>query len=96
VALVNVTEVGVPKTGVTNVGEVVNTIDPEPDTLAARAVATPVPNPESPVETGNPVAFVKVAELGVPRAGVTSVGLVAKTTLPDPVVDAAVMAVPVP
>ena len=37
------------------------------------------------METGKPVALVKVAELGVPNAGVTNVGLVANTTLPDPV-----------
>jgi hypothetical protein len=36
--------------------------------------------------TGRPVAFVRVTEVGVPRTGVTSVGLVARTTLPEPVV----------
>ena len=46
--------------------------------------------------TGSPVAFVRVAEDGVPRAGVTSVGLVARTTFPEPVVDAAEIAVPLP
>jgi len=35
--------------------------------------------------TGRPVAFVKVTEVGVPRTGVTSVGLVASTLLPVPV-----------
>jgi hypothetical protein len=37
------------------------------------------------VETGNPVALVRVALLGVPSAGVTSVGLVANTKAPEPV-----------
>ena len=35
--------------------------------------------------TGNPVALVSVALDGVPRLGVTSVGLVASTTAPEPV-----------
>jgi len=42
--------------------------------------------PVIPVVAGNPVQFVKVPEDGVPKAGVTKVGLVANTTLPDPVV----------
>ncbi len=41
--------------------------------------------PVTPVERGKPVAFVSVRELGVPKAGVTSVGLVDNTRLPDPV-----------
>jgi hypothetical protein len=49
------------------------------------------------VESGNPVAFVKTADEGVPSAGVTKVGLVARTTvLPVPVVVAAPIAVPFP
>ena len=32
------------------------------------AVATPVPSPETPVEIGNPVAFVSVPDDGVPNA----------------------------
>jgi hypothetical protein len=52
--------------------------------------------PVTPVVRGNPVALVRTAEEGVPRAGVTNVGLVAKTTLPDPVVVAADIAVPFP
>ena len=39
--------------------------------------------------------FIVVAE-ATPRVGVVSVGLVARTTLPDPVVEAAEMAVPLP
>jgi hypothetical protein len=42
--------------------------------------------PVTPVVNGKPVAFVNVPEVGVPRMGVTSVGLVARTTLPVPVV----------
>jgi hypothetical protein len=87
VALVNVTLVGVPKTGVTKVGEVANTKDPEPvssETAVARLalegvaknVAIPVPKPETPVLIGNPVAFVKTPLEGVPSAGVVKVGLV--------------------
>jgi len=96
VQFVSVPEVGVPRRGVTRVGLVANTSDPVPvssETAAirfaeegvAKNVATPVPRPEIPVETGNPVQFVSVPEVGVPRTGVTSVGLVAKTLLPVPV-----------
>jgi hypothetical protein len=85
--LVNVTLVGVPKIGVTKVGEVANTKDPEPvssETAVARLalegvaknVAIPVPKPETPVLIGNPVAFVKTPLEGVPSAGVVKVGLV--------------------
>ena len=42
--------------------------------------------PVTPVESGKPVAFVSVADDGVPSAGLTSVGLVANTMLPEPVV----------
>ena len=49
VALVNVTDVGVPNTGVTNVGLVANTIPPEPVTFWPRAVCTPVPKDVMPV-----------------------------------------------
>lgn len=41
--------------------------------------------PVTPVDRGRPVAFVRVPEVGVPRMGVTSVGLVAKTSAPVPV-----------
>ena len=41
--------------------------------------------PVTPVVNGRPVAFVSVADVGVPKIGVTSVGLVDKTTLPVPV-----------
>ena len=58
---------------------------------ALLAVVCPVPPfaigrvPVTPVVRGNPVAFVSVPLDGVPRAGVTSVGLVARTKAPDPV-----------
>jgi hypothetical protein len=58
---------------------------PEEPTLTASAVATPVPSPDIPVDTGSPVAFVSVTVEGVPRLGVVSVGDVALTTLPVPV-----------
>jgi len=87
---------GVPSAGVTSVGLVANTKAPEPvssvtadarlDELGvARKVATFAPKPLTPVEIGKPVAFVSVTEVGVPNTGVTSVGLVAKTLLPVPV-----------
>lgn len=85
VQLVKVPEVGVPSAGVTRVGLVANTKEPEPvssDTAAAKFalegvaknVATPEPKPETPVEIGSPVQLVNVPEDGVPSAGVTSVG----------------------
>jgi hypothetical protein len=58
---------------------------PAVPTLTARAVATLVPRPLTPVLMGKPVALVKVALEGVPRAGVISVGLVANTADPVPV-----------
>jgi len=87
---------GVPKAGVTRVGEVANTTAPLPVSSVkaaakfallgvAKKVATPVPNPDTPVLIGKPVALVKVPLVGVPRIGVTSVGLVANTNAPDPV-----------
>ena len=41
--------------------------------------------PVTPVVKGRPVAFVKVADCGVPRIGVTKVGEVANTNDPEPV-----------
>ena len=96
VALVRVALEGVPSAGVTSVGLVANTKAPvpvSPVTAAARLaedgvaknVATPAPRPLTPVLMGKPVALVKVALEGVPKAGVTSVGLVANTAEPEPV-----------
>jgi hypothetical protein len=97
VQLVNVPDEGVPRAGVTNVGLVANTRDPDPvssDTADAKLalvgvpknVATLAPKPLTPVEIGNPVQLVSVPDVGVPNAGVTNDGDVSRTTLPDPVV----------
>ena len=94
VPLVSVTLLGVPKAGVTNVGEVANTKEPVPVSSVtaeirlalvgvAKNVAIPVPNPETPVLMGNPVAFVNVTLVGVPNTGVTKVGDVENTKLVD-------------
>ena len=89
---------GVPRAGVTSVGDVANTSEPVPvssDTAVAKfaelgvakKVATPVPKPLTPVEIGRPVALVSVADVGVPNTGVTNVGDVDKaTSVPVPVV----------
>ena len=44
-----------------------------------------------PVERGRPTAFVSVTDVGVPRAGATSVGELASTTAPVPVAAPLVM-----
>lgn len=96
VAFVKTPEAGVPRAGVTSVGEVANTRAPEPvssvtaaarfaDEGVAKKVATPEPRPDTPVAIGSPVALVSVTLVGVPRIGVTKVGLVAKTAEPLPV-----------
>ena len=81
------------KTGVVRVGEEAKTNTPPlpvssvtaEDKFAedgvARKVATPVPSPEIPVETGRPVALVKTNVDGVPKFGVTKVGEVENTRL---------------
>jgi hypothetical protein len=75
VQFVKVPEVGVPNTGVTRVGEVDSTFEPEP----VDAV-TPVPPlatsrvPVIPVVSGRPVQLVRVPEVGVPKVGVVRVG----------------------
>jgi len=96
VQLVNVPLVGVPRTGVTNVGVLANTRAPVPvssvkadarlaELGVAKKVATPVPRPLIPVDTGRPVALVNVTLEGVPKAGVIRVGLLANTRAPVPV-----------
>lgn len=83
---VKLPDAGVPRAGVTNVGLLDKTTLPEPV-----EDVTPVPPrdagkvPVVPPSIGSPVAFVRVAEEGVPNAGVTKVGLVAKTKAPEPV-----------
>ena len=52
------------------------------DDGVARKVATFVPRPETPVETGSPVQLVSVPLEGVPRTGVTSVGEVKESVSP--------------
>jgi len=79
VRLVTVPLDGVPRTPPFTKGA------PAEPTLTARAVATPVPRPDTPVLIGSPVALVKVALVGVPRIGVTRVGDVANTADPVPV-----------
>ena len=88
--MVNVALVGVPSIGVTKVGEVAKTKDPDPvssvTALArlaldgvAKNVAIPVPKPETPVLMGRPVVFVKTPLKGVPSAGDVKVGEVRVT-----------------
>jgi hypothetical protein len=85
VQLVNVPEDGVPRMGVTSVGDVANTTAPLPvsfvskvarlaeDGVAKNAEA-PEASPLTPVLIGSPVQLVNVPEEGVPRTGVVRVG----------------------
>ena len=79
---------------VVSVGEVAKTASPDPvssvrheakfaDDGVARKVATFVPRPLTPVETGRPVQLVSVPLEGVPRTGVTSVGDVRESVSAD-------------
>ena len=89
--------VAAPMTGVIKVGVLAKTKAPPVPVSSVIALikfalvgvakndAIPVPKPLTPVAIGKPVAFVNVAEVGVPRIGVTKVGLVDNTTFPDPV-----------
>lgn len=85
VQFVNAHDVGVPSTGVTRVGEVANTKEPEPVSSVtaliklalegvARNVATHVPSPLTHVEIGRPVQLVRVPLEGVPSTGVVKFG----------------------
>jgi hypothetical protein len=98
---------GVPSIGVTSVGDVANTADPDPVSSVkapARLAELNEPNEVAlPVEViapvklalvvtfpavkpaAVPVMFVPTSADGVPSAGVTSVGLVANTAAPEPV-----------
>lgn len=87
VAFVRTIAEGVPRAGVTSVGEFANTLAPVPVSSVkaaarlalegvARKAATLAANPVMPVLTGSPVQFVNVPLAGVPSAGVVSVGLV--------------------
>jgi hypothetical protein len=77
---------GIPKSGVTRIGEFAKTFAPVPV-----EVVTPVPplatgrTPVTPVVSGKPVQLVSVPEDGVPNTGVTRVGEFDKTFEPVPV-----------
>lgn len=101
VRFVTVPDEGVPR------APLKRTTAPADPVFTARAVATPVPSPViPPTATADavpavrpaavPVIFVPTSVEGVPRFGVTRVGDVARTTAPEPVVDAAEIAVPFP
>ena len=77
-------------------GEVANTSAPDPVSSVtavlrfaldgvARKVATPVPSPETPVDIGKPVQFVRVPEVGEPKIGVVRDGEVDNALAPLPV-----------
>ena len=79
VALVKTAADGVPRFGVTKVGDVLNTKLPAPvssvtaaaklaELGVAKKVATPLPSPLTPVLIGKPVVLVNVPDDGVPRA----------------------------
>ena len=53
---------------------------PADPVFTARAVATPVPRPDTPAEIGSPVALVSVPLLGVPRAPSNKTGAPADPT----------------
>lgn len=72
--------------GVVMVGDVASVTEPEP--VLAVAPVPPFPTgrvPVTPVVSGRPVALVSTRAEGVPSAGVTNVGDVARTTDPLPV-----------
>jgi hypothetical protein len=105
--LVSTPAEGVPKFGVTRVGDVANTAEPEPvSSVNAPAKLADVNEPSEvalPTEVTAPVKLALVVTLpavnpaavpvifvptkvdGVPRFGVTKVGLVANTKAPEPV-----------
>jgi hypothetical protein len=91
VQFVSVPEVGVPKSGVTNVGLVASALAPDPVLVVTPVPPLETPNvPVTPVDNGRPVAFVRTPDAGVPNAGVTNValvmvGLVPNTLAPEPV-----------
>ena len=88
--------VGEVKVGVASVGLVPNTNAPVPvsSVTALRKLAelgvvknvdTPAPNPLMPVATGKSVQLLRLPDVGVPKIGVTRVGLVLNTNKPVPV-----------
>jgi hypothetical protein len=66
-------------------GDVARTGPPDPVAALDRPVATPVPRPLIPVDTGSPVPCVSVTAEGVPRFGVVSAGEFERTADPVPV-----------
>jgi hypothetical protein len=92
VSLLTLVALATPNTGVTRVGELLNTTDPDPvssdralkkliELGVPRNVATFAARPETPVLIGSPVALVRTPEAGVPRAGATNVLLVSVWTV---------------
>ena len=88
--------VGVPRSGEISIGFVLKTRIPVPvlpstavlrfdDDGVVRKSATPAPRLDRP-PTGSPVQLVKVPEVGVPRIGAMSVGLLLNTIWPAPVI----------
>ena len=95
VALVSTKADGVPRFGVTNVGDVDCTTAPVPVLDAKDVAADPADVATTPVNAGNavagnPVALAKLMAVGVPNDGAVNDGDDDNTTLPLPVVDAAV------
>jgi len=84
VALVNVIADGVPRFGVTNVGEMESTLLPVP--VLATETRFLLPSVAIALEAVKPLRFRDVPE-AAPIFGVTSAGDVARTTDPDPVDD---------
>jgi hypothetical protein len=68
--------VAAPKTGVTRVGDVFSTFEPDPV-----LVVTPVP----PLVTSRALVKAKLVPVAAPNAGVTNVGDVDSTFAPEPV-----------
>jgi len=89
VPFVSVTADGVPRFGVVSAGDVERTTAPVPFAALPIAAATPVPRPDTPVEIGKPLPFVRVTAEGVPRFGDTSVGELDRTVEPVPVEEVA-------
>jgi len=77
VAFVSVPLTGVPRAGVTRMGEFERTTDPVPVELVVPVPPFGTPSvPVTPVVNGKPVALVRVTADGVPRLGTVSIGAV--------------------
>ena len=84
VQFVNTPDVGVPSRGVTKVGDVLNTNNPEP-VSSEHSVAISADVEDVIPVIGKPVHDVNVPDAGIPSAGVTNVGDVPNTRAPLPV-----------